>query len=230
MTRTKKKTAKKPTPPKAKKKPAKKVPPKPAKPARGLSEAPTVGASSPTPLIMTPMPTAGRVITDFEKALDQTIAEHPQPQHGGARPGAGRKVKPKAPPPPEVQPVEPAEISSAITELLRTPFDLWAAKAKLPELALTNEEAETVTKPVQVLLDFYVPNMRPIDWAWASLVITGIAIMRPRVMLLQRMGPGSGTGPAESQREAQATPPGPAASASPAGQGSPADQYEPQTL
>ncbi len=226
----KKKTTKKRTPPKPKKKPAKPAQARSAKPARGLSETPEAGVSSPTPLIMTPMPTAGRVVTDFEKALDKTIAEHPQPQHGGARPGSGRKTKPKAPPPPEVQPVQPAEISSAITELLRTPFDLWAAKAKLPELALTNEEAETVTKPVQVLLDFYVPNMRPIDWAWASLAITGIAIMRPRVMLLQRMGPGPGSGSAGSQREEKATPPRPAASASPAGQGSPDDQYEPQSL
>ena len=227
----KKKAAKKRTPPKAnKKKPAKKVPPKPAKPARGLSETPAAGVSSPTPPEMTPMPTAGSKVTEFQRALDQTIAEHPQPQHGGARPGSGRKAKPKAPPPPEVQPVQPAEISSAITELLCTPFDLWAAKAKLPELALTNEEAETITKPVQVLLDFYVPNMRPIDWAWASLAITGIAIMRPRVMLLQRMGPGPGSGSAGSQREEKATPPRQAASASPAGQGSADDEYEPQSL
>ncbi len=220
----KKKTAKKRTPPKAKKKPAKKVPPRPAKPAQGLSEAPEAGASSPGPVKMTPMPTGGQKVTDFEKALDQTIAEHPQPQHGGARPGSGRKAKPKAPPPPEVQPVQPAEISSAITGMLRTPFDLWAAKAKLPELALTNDEAETLTKPVQVLLDYYVPNMDAEVWAWASLAITGVAIMRPRVMLLQRMAPQGG------QREAQTTPPRPAASPSPAGGGYPDDKYEPQSL
>lgn len=217
----KKKTTKKRTPPKAKKKAAKKTR---QTQAGGLSGAPPMAdVSSPAPAEMTPMPTAGKRVTDFEAALDKQIAAHPKPEHGGTRPGAGRKAKPKEPPTPEIQPVTPAEISSAITELLRTPFDLWAVKAKLPELALTDDEAKMLTKPTQVLLDYYVPNMRPIDWAWASLAITGVAIMRPRVMLLQRMAPQGG------QREAQATPPRPAAPASPASEGSPND-YEPQTI
>ena len=221
---TKKKTAKKRPPAKAKKKAVKKTR---SREARGLSETPPAGVSSPASPEMTPMPTAGQKVTDFEVELDKQIAAHPKPQHGGPRPGSGRKPKP--PPTPEVQPLEPAAISSAITELLRTPFDLWAAKAKLPELALTDDEAVMLTKPVQVLLDYYVPNMRSIDWAWASLAITGVAIMRPRVMLLQRMGPGSGSGPAGSQRGAQA-PPRPAAPASPVEETVSANDYKPQEL
>lgn len=222
MAKTKKTAKKKAAPRKDKKKqPAKNVIPSPS---RG-PEAPSSGASAPTPVDMTPMPTGGRKVTEFQAALDEQIAAHPEPQHGGSRPGAGRKVQPKAPPAPEVQRLDPADISSAVTELLRTPFDLWAAKAKLPELALTTDEAETVTKPVQVLLDFYVPNMRPIDWAWASLAITAVAIMRPRIILLQKIGPG----PQGGQREAQATPAGSPASASPASQ-EPQDEYKAQNL
>ena len=180
--------------------------------------------ASPPAGVMTPIPNAGKKITDFEARLDEQINAHPKPQHGGSRPGSGRPTKP--PPPPEVQPVPPAEITSAITQLLRTPFDLWAAKAKLPQLALSDEEADTITKPVQVLLDFYVPSMRSIDWAWISFAITGVAIMRPRVILLKELGPTAQQG---SQRGANGTPPA-AAVSPPLGPNHFPGTYKPQKL
>ncbi len=203
---------------------------------QGPDEAPKVGASSPAPVVMSPMPTAGEKVTEFEAALDEQIRKHPQPQHGGSRPGSGRKVKPKPPPAPEIQPVAPGDISSAITELLRAPFDLWALRAKLPQLALTNDEAITLTGPVQVLLDYYVPNMRPIDWAWISLAITGVAIMRPRMILLASIGPdphgsaAQGGASQGSQRRANGRPPGSAASPPLGATGFPDGSREPVRL
>ena len=156
---------------------------------------PDDGVTYAPPDAVSPMPTAGRRVTDFERELDEQINKNPKPPHGGARAGAGRKTKPKPAPEPEARRIPPSEISDAITELLKAPFDIWAAKAQLPQLALTDDEAVMLTGPVQTLLDYYLPGIRAIDWAWISLGITGVAIMRPRMLLLKEVGPiGQGGG------------------------------------
>ncbi len=188
MAKTKKKTSKK-------------------KPVQAKKKTTKAAAKQPAPVETSPMPTAGNKVTEFERVLDEAIAKDPRPQHGGARGGSGRKPKPQEPPPAEVPMLPPSAITNAVTELLKAPFDLWAIRADLPELALTQPEAETLTAPALILLDYYVPNMRPIDWAWISLAITGIAIMRPRMVLLQGMAKQGG------QRETS-TSPRPAASVS----------------
>lgn len=190
----------------------------------------TTKPEQPKPVVTVPMPTAGKTVSDFEQELDKQIADNPEPAHGGARAGAGRKTKPKEPPPPEVGTVPLEAIRSALTELLKAPFDIWAAKAGVPQLALTQDEAETLTGPVQTLLDHYIPNMRPIDWAWVMFAITAIGIMRPRMVLLQRMNAQEHGG-----REQQNTPPPRTAAAvapvaGPGQQGTSPDGYKPQKL
>jgi hypothetical protein len=156
----------------------------PAKTKKDKKGSVSLGSSGPAEKIrMAPMPNAGKVITDFEKTLEAAIGEEPQPQHGGARPGAGRKAKPM---PAEIDRIQPAEIGAAVVQFLKIPFDLWAAKSKIPELALTEDEAQTAARPTMILLDHYSPNLGEIAIAWASLAVVAAAIMRPRIILLRK--------------------------------------------
>ncbi len=132
---------------------------------------------------MTPAPQAGKKVTDFEKSLDAAIEQEPKPEHGGMRPGAGRKPKPV---PAEIDRIRPTEIGSAVVQFLKIPFDLWAAKAEIPELSLTDDEANTAARPTMILLEHYSPNLGEIAIAWASLAVVIAAIMRPRIMILRK--------------------------------------------
>ncbi len=153
-----------------------------------------------------PMPTAGSRVTEFQRRLDEQISEHPKPAHGGARSGAGRPPKPDEKPDPEPQTVAPAIVTAAMGELIQVPFDAWSVKAGLPELKLSPAEVDMLIPPVQTLLDYYLPLMKPIDWAWASLGLTAVAVMRPRIMLLQSLQ-GTGQGPQHTTEAAERKPP-----------------------
>jgi len=191
------KPAKKPT--RKKRTPKKAAPKKPATTPMPVPQQPA------DKIKMTPAPQAGKKITDFEESLEAAIAQEPKPERGGKRPGAGRKAKPM---PAETDRIRPAEIGSAIEQFLKIPFDLWAAKAKLPELSLTDEEANTAARPTMILLEYYAPNLGEIAIAWASLAVVTAAIMRPRIMILKKLHSAterpSGTGAGESPAPASA--------------------------
>ena len=151
------------------KKPAARATPEPEKPVDKIK--------------MAPAPQAGRKVTDFEKSLDAVLEQEPNPEHGGKRPGAGRKPKPA---PAVIDRIQPTEIGAAVVQFLKIPFDLWAAKAEIPELSLTDDEANTAARPTMILLEHYSPNLGEIAIAWASLAVVTAAIMRPRIMILRK--------------------------------------------
>ena len=155
----------------------KKITKKKKKPARKPK------APAAAPVETSPMPTAGRVITDFENTLDQYLNEV-KPKRGGKRPGAGRPPKN---PEPETAMIQPEQMRDAVTQLLNIPFDAWAAQANIEALALKKAEAEMLTDPTIVLLDYYAPRLTPITMAWASLGVVALAIMRPRILLLKQL-------------------------------------------
>ncbi len=183
---------------------------KPAKKKKSKKKTPPVRQPAadrdPPPVVTSPMPTAGGRVTEFEQKLDEQISEHPKPSHGGARSGAGRPPKPDEKPAPESQTVAPEIVTNALCELIRVPFDAWSVRARLPALKLSPAEVDMLMPPVQTLLDYYLPLMKPIDWAWASLGLTAVAVMRPRVMLLQSLQ-GTGQGPQHTTEAAEGNPP-----------------------
>lgn len=128
------------------------------------------------PIKTVPMPTAGVKITDFESALDENIK--PKAEHGGARPGSGRPAKQ-----PEKSPADLTdnELIDSIGELLKMPFDIWAARTGL-DLSLSNDEAEMIAKPTKTLLDHYAPDLSPVGVAWAGFTLSFVAIMRGRMV------------------------------------------------
>lgn len=184
---------------------------KPKKPTRKKSKktkpSPTEAPPRPAPTI-TPHPTAGKKVTDFENVLDQQLNDQGQePRRGRGRP---RK---------ELEPEAPEVGIDIISGAVKIPFDLWAKKVGVNELALTDTEAGQLANPVKQLLDYYAPRLPAIAIAWASLAVVSYTILSYRLEVLSEIrkqqsaplsddstGPGAGPGQGPSSRTGQGTP------------------------
>jgi len=158
----KKKTKKKA----AKKKAAKKVPDK--KP-----DAFTVPGSV-TPKIIVPHPTAGPKVTEFEKKLDEQLARE------APRRGPGRPPKEPAPEPPTLD-------LDVVAGVVKIPFELWAIGQGLEGLALTDDESRKLAEPAKILLEYYLPQIPEIAYAWIGLSVSSFWIMRARLLLIKEI-------------------------------------------
>ena len=128
-----------------------------------------------TPQI-TPHPTAGARVIDFEALLDKQIAgEIPEPKRGPGRP---RKEDDS------VATEEDRIRDDIVRAAVCVPFDMWSRSQKLPELKLTREEAAMLIQPVRTLLDYYLVNVPEIAIAWACLAVTAYTITCPRLDLI----------------------------------------------
>ena len=66
--------------------------------------------------------------------------------------------------------------------ILKAPFSLWAAREKIEELRLLDEEAYKLALPLTQITEYFFPGKIPaIIYACSSLVFTGISIMQPRM-------------------------------------------------
>lgn len=96
----------------------------------------------------------------------------------------------------------------------------------VPQLKLRDEEAALIGPPVKELLDYYLPVMPPIAWAWISLSIAVYATMKPRLELIQVLKKDkAGTSSASS-----ASRPASAAQSSPSSAGAPASALFPSKI
>ncbi len=126
-----------------------------------------------------PHPTAGKKITDFENKLDEQLGEAAQTEPEKRGRGRPRKDSMLAP--------EFVMSEDIIRQTLKIPFDLWAASQKLNALKLLDPEAAALAAPVKQLLDYYLPNMPTVAFAWFSLSITVYTIMLERMTLVARI-------------------------------------------
>lgn len=125
-----------------------------------------------TPVI-TPMPTAGAKITEFEDRLDRQLAGDTETSPKRGRP---RKLDPLN---------QQAEIDiSVIGQAVQIPFDLWSVSQGVPELKMTSDESILMAKPLKQLLDHYLPVIPEIAWAWISLGMVSYSIMKSRLELI----------------------------------------------
>lgn len=160
---------------------------------------------------ITPYPTAGPKITEFEDRLDAQIAGD-EPKRGPGRP---RKQQPS-------EQVEPEGLDVGIVaRLVKMPFELWAINQKIEELVLEDKEAAQIAEPVKQLLDHYLPQIPAIAYAWIALTVNGFWIMRTRLLLIKAIQEynknfSSEAQPAGIKDEGHG---GPRPPASPAGQG-----------
>ena len=141
-------------------------------PAEQPKEAPPAA-----PPVVVPMPTADKKVTDFEEELDRHLAgESPEaPKRGPGRP---RKQEPEP---------EPQLDLAIVTPVVKMPFDLWALKNNLDELKINDKEAMLIAKPLKELLDYYLPKIPTIAYAWISLLVMGYTVLKPRLESIQKI-------------------------------------------
>jgi len=123
---------------------------------------------------VTPYPTAGPKIADFEEKLDQQLAGDETKR------GPGRPRKQQQPEQPGPEGLDTAVVSGVV----KMPFELWSISQNVKELALTDQEAAQISGPVKQLLDYYLPQIPPIAYAWIALTVNGFWIMRTRLLLI----------------------------------------------
>lgn len=114
---------------------------------------------------------------EFEQAVK---VEQPKAKVGGVREGAGR---------PKGMTDEKAKVrnlpqvpSTPIRQGLQSLFDVWASAAKIEELALSDDEAETLSLPITQLQEYYFPGILPeIAGTWIMLIFATSRIIKPRI-------------------------------------------------
>lgn len=144
-----------------KKKPAKKKQPTP----------------KPEKIKVTPPPTAGQKVVDFEQKLDEQIAGRaPEPKRGPGRP----RKEPE--PEPDITTIDNRIIKDAV----QVPFDLWARSQRLKDLRLSDDEAEYLAIPIKTLIDYYLPEIPAIAYAWGALVISAYTLVSPRLFMIEQ--------------------------------------------
>lgn len=128
---------------------------------------------------VTPYPRAGRKIKDFEDKLDQQLSGDSQCPHQG--PGRSRPVDAR---PPGLDQIGPA--IELVVNFVKLPFELWQIRVpQVKGLALTNPEAKQIAEPARELIEYYLPKIPPIAYAWASLAVAGFWIMRTRLVAIE---------------------------------------------
>jgi hypothetical protein len=180
---------------------------KPSKPA--AQSQPKVQAP-----IVTPYPTAGEKITEFEARLDAQLGA----DGGGAARGPGRPHKEQV----SAERAEQTFDERLITQVVCIPFDLWALSQGVPQLKLRDEEAALIGPLVKELLDHYLPIIPSIAYAWISLSIAMYATMKPRLELIQALK--------KEKPSASSTPRPAAAQSSPSSAGAPASALFPSEI
>jgi hypothetical protein len=175
-----------------------------------------------------PYPTAGARVEEFEKKLDQGLARTEPPKRGPGRP---RKEDVEA---------HDAEVAVELLQnVIKTPFELWAISQDVPGLALSDAESQQWAEPMKQLLDYYLPKIPTIAYAWIAWTTTTFWIFRPRMILLaeirkqKQKEAGSVTDQrqsAESKNATGAGTPRPAPPTIDSSQFPTAEQVKPQTL
>ena len=134
--------------------------------------------SKPVQPKITPYPQAGKVITDFENVLDRQLSGDQAPPEKKRGPGR---------PPNEPDPEPPVLSIDVVAGVIKIPFELWSISQSVPSLSLTTEEANKIAEPAKQLLEFYLPQIPVIAYAWASLSVGVFWIMQGRLRTIQEI-------------------------------------------
>jgi len=134
--------------------------------------------SKPVQPKITPYPQAVKKVTEFETVLDRQLAGDPAPPPPKRGPGR----PPKGPDP------EPPELSiDVVAGVVKIPFELWSISQSVPSLSLTTEEANKIAEPAKQLLEFYLPQIPVIAYAWASFSVSIFWVMQSRLRTIQEI-------------------------------------------
>jgi len=145
------------------------------KPVKPAAPAPVQKPAEPSP-----EPAAGKRVKDFESAVAGQLEKEPPRNWGGARESAGRPAK-ETLPIAAGQPFNAGDLREPIKSLFGMPFEFWADKAKLPELALSDMEAELLTDPAIVILNHFLPGiLTDVHIAIISFVLSAVYVLNSK--------------------------------------------------
>lgn len=71
--------------------------------------------------------------------------------------------------------------------ILKIPFDAWAETVKVDELRLSTQETNSLALPVTQLVNYYLPKMPAIAYAWCGLILSLYTIMQPRLKIIKEL-------------------------------------------
>lgn len=129
---------------------------------------------------ITPIPTAGPKVLEFEDNLDRQLA--------GDKPvekkrGPGRPPNPQEEPEPE----SPELTIDVVAGVVKIPFELWSISQDVEFLKLDDKEAQRIAEPAKQLIEHYLPQIPVIVYAWVSLSVSTFWVMRSRLLLIQEL-------------------------------------------
>lgn len=123
-------------------------------------------------------PAAGPRILEFERKLDEKLAEASvDPGHLKRGPGRPPKL-------PEPDPVQLTDV--AIRGAVSLPFTMWSEVNKLPELSLTEREILLLADSTKALLDYYFPNLPAAALLWCNFTFAAVSILQPRLSAIKK--------------------------------------------
>lgn len=129
---------------------------------------------------ITPYPEAGKKVRDFEDLLDSQLAGEngtPAPKRGPGRPPKEKQQEP-----------ESFELTiDIVAGVVKIPFELWSISQGVKKLALDDKEARQMAEPAKQLLEYYLPKIPVIAYAWVSMSVSTFWVMRSRLLLIQEI-------------------------------------------
>jgi len=153
---------------KSKKKSVKSV--KPETPAEPAPAAPKI----------TPYPQAGPKVQDFEDLLDKQLAGDNGPPK--SKRGPGRPPKDKT-----IEPEKPELTIEVVAGVVKIPFELWSISQNVKPLELTDDEAKRIAEPAMQLLEYYLPQIPVIAYAWVSISVSTFWVIQSRLRYIQEL-------------------------------------------
>lgn len=164
---------------KTKKKKAAKKTTKKSEVKKGLAQIKQAIDQAPGPTI-TPMPTAGPKVQDFENILDRQLA--------GDKPVEKKRGPGRPPGPPKESEPEQAELTiEVVAGVVKIPFEFWAISQGVDVLKLDDKEAQRIAEPAKQLIEYYLPSIPVIAYAWISLTSSAFWAMRSRLILVKAL-------------------------------------------
>lgn len=138
----------------------------------------TIVQTPPKPEVTT-YPRAGAKVQEFEDVLDRQLAGDVTPK---PKRGPGRPPKEKLP-----EPEQPELTIDVVAGVVKIPFELWAISQSVESLKLSDDEVKKIAEPAKQLLEYYLPKIPVIAYAWVSLSVSTFWVMRTRLLLIQEI-------------------------------------------
>jgi len=118
---------------------------------------------------------------EFEMALDKIVTDD-EVREVGTRPGL--EAGPGAPDNLDRLDRELSKAPQALAPVLKIPFSIWASVSEIPEMKLSDAEAQEWAEPIVALLEYYFPGKIPeIAWMWLMFLSATEKVIDSRVKI-----------------------------------------------